>query len=426
MSTPSDQGTKAPKRNAKADACYSIAMAMAGAKSPLPGFDHRFVILGDEHGAKRYVEVGPKDVCIDVMPEYVDDCILKYFVQIKHTVKVNLMPSDMAQVRKAFRGLSPTMHEDDIAPILQKSTAGLTWNRMPFDVVPMPTPVFDEIMSRTTNWRAVMAYIGSIFDRRSDIQQYLWLSGDGMNSKGRLFYQLSEVLGSGYAPEQPPRGDSKRFWAHGVQNKRLVVFHDCDDTAFCTSGFFKSLTGGEPQRIEIKGGATYKATIPAKFCFLSNEKPDVSGSKADRRRAIYAEMKPITGDPIPEAEYNAKLAAEMPGVIYKCMAMLKELAPRGGVIPVDTEGLNRLVRTTEEEFEDFFTARLTSDENGQIERHSMRELMMDYGWRDNHKQKRFKAWLKREKGVREDRMSVSRVWAYFGVRALGNCGDPGY
>ncbi len=421
MSTPSDQDSKAPKRNKKADLIYQIAVAMCRGKTGLPKFPQRFEVLQDEAGVRRPIAVDAENVCRSVHPSFVEGEILRYFFATKHSTTVNLNPSDMRQIFNAYMSLAQPTPEEDIKPLLQRSTKGMTWNRLPFDLTDGPTPTFDEIMGRTKNAPAFMAWIGSLMFPRSDVQQYVWCHGDGLNGKSRIFNQLSKVIGPGYAPENTPRGDGGRFWTSGIIGKRLVVFNDCDDVKFPSSGFFKNLSGGEPVRVEVKGGASFKATLSAKFAFVSNLNPELSGMVADRRRAIYVEIGPIQGPLISTEEYDALLDAEIPHWLHKCVETYKRLCPKGGRIPVDQEGLENVISDAEEPLEAFFEECLVLDENAYMRPYELLNLMKANDIRYSKDQRKFIRWLMREKGIQKVRLSdKGRKRVYQGIRGVGN------
>ncbi len=214
-----------------------------------------------------------------------------------------------------------------LAPAITKPFPLVTWasdprpshHKVPFDPLPIAeitgrAPLFFELLGRMTNAHAFMAFIGSLFDEHSQRQQYVWIYGDGMNGKGALIRAIQSVLGDVISSEQPPSRDSKH-WTVGLMGKRLVVFPDCEDPSFARSGLFKSLTGEDRIRVEIKGGAILFMDMPTKFLFTSNKKPDISPIKADLRRIIFCPIKPVVHE---IDNYEATLATEVPYFISAC------------------------------------------------------------------------------------------------------------
>ena len=191
----------------------------------------------------------------------------------------------------------------------------LCFHRVPFHLdLTSSTPLFDEMMSRTSNSMALRCFIGSLLCPTSDRSQYLWLYGSGGNGKGCLLRLLRKIFNGALGSEhEPSKGD--RFWTSGLLDKRLVVFPECDDATFPASGLFKTLTGGDPVRIEKKNQAVFTADLDCKFMFLSNERPVLNDSAADRRRAIFCEIgspKTMVGN------FEKMLWLEAPAIIGKC------------------------------------------------------------------------------------------------------------
>ena len=181
-------------------------------------------------------------------------------------------------------------------------TAPLAFTRLPWHAADDITPTWDLIISRMSNADAFTAWVGSLFDETSYQQQYVWLHGKGNEGKGCINRFLMRVFGPAYCAKQPKeRGD--KFWTHDLLGKRLVVFPDCNDSAFVASGLFKSMTGGDPIPVEAKGEMAYTTRLAAKYLIISNERPDLSSETADRRRIIYCEM---TGRDDAEAHLEAE------------------------------------------------------------------------------------------------------------------------
>lgn len=226
-------------------------------------------------------------------------------------------------------------------------TNNLVMRRIPFELQDGPTPVWDELLGRMTNQEAFMAFVGSILVENSDMQQYLWLHGQGGEGKGSISRFLTDVLGHLSRSENVP-SPNDRFWTWGIKDARCVQFPDCNNTTFPASGLFKNLTGGESTRMEEKGGAVTSGLIRAKYIFLSNEKPDLSSERADTRRIIYCSFKKHGGEPNPN--YNLLLWNEGPAFLYKCLEMYKTLCPNHGVIPTDDYEINEVISINEEPY----------------------------------------------------------------------------
>lgn len=227
---------------------------------------------------------------------------------------------------------------------------GLVMRRVPLVLANGPTPYWDELMGRVTNSQALMAWFGSLFVDESNRHQYVWLHGGGDDGKGSIARFFKRVLAHLYSSQVPPTFND-RFWTHGIKDARLVVFEDCNNTSFVTSGLFKMLTGGDYVRVEIKGGSVLSLLIKAKYMFLSNEKPDISSERADEKRIIYCTVSPFKG--AADDKIETVLWDEGGAFLYKCLAMYAKMAPEHGRIVTDTTLIGEVVETNEERFSSF-------------------------------------------------------------------------
>ncbi len=220
------------------------------------------------------------------------------------------------------------------------------FHRVPFIPEPGATPLWDELLGRMDNAAAFQLWFGSLFFEQADRQTYVWLYGEGQNGKGAILRALERVFGPAYKAEQVP-ADADKFWSYWLLGKRVVAFGDTNNTKFVASGNFKSLTGGDSVRMEIKGGASFCGQLKAMFIFASNERPHLSSEKADMRRAILCELGPIVGEP--QIGYEEALWDELPAFVARCMGLYEA---RGfGPILADQEALEDWVGSLEDRYQ---------------------------------------------------------------------------
>lgn len=225
----------------------------------------------------------------------------------------------------------------------------LAFTRLPWLAKEGPCPTWDNLLGRMSNAEAFKQWVGSLFDEKSYLQQYVWLYGKGNDGKGSINRFLSKVFGPAYCSKQPKeRGDKN--WTHELLGKRVVVFPDCNDQVFITSGVFKSLTGGDPIGVEAKFEMSFCTRLNCKFLVLSNEQPMLSSEKADRRRIIYCELPSVdeSGD-----EFELKLWEEGGAFLGKCLQAYGQLAP-GTCIPTNTDEVDDLIELNELHFAEVF------------------------------------------------------------------------
>lgn len=344
---------KKPNKNAFT---ANVKAAMIGEGPPdWPPFPHRFHALVEDAGSRMVLEERQGRVVTAVKEDAVVSAILKYCEGLGNA---DLVASfEIAKSIMLFwKGVVTPVQEDDIHPVLQLSERAdeLCWHRLPFDFAAGgDTPTFDEFFSRVSNAAALQAWVGGLFDAGSDMSQYVWLYGAGENGKSRFAQFLYAVFGPSYRSEQVPAGDG-RFWSAGLIGSRVVVFPDCTDHRFVTTGRFKSLTGADVQRIERKGKDAFYMSLKSKFMFLSNERPLLSGSTADRRRAIYCETGPLPegAERIPAQVYDRRLWDEAPAFLAKCVGVYTEMCRGGGAITTEMESLEDLIEANEEPYAD--------------------------------------------------------------------------
>ncbi len=279
----------------------------------------------------------------------------------------------------------------------------LAFHRIPFLPTDAPTPLWDEIMGRMGNSKAFKTWVGSLFNSKSDRQTYVWLYGEGQNSKGAIIRALERTFGTAYKAEQVPDRRDK-FWSYWILGKRLVVFSDTNDVGFPATGFFKSLTGGDTVRMEIKGGASFSSALTAMFLFASNDRPAISSEKADLRRSILCELTAINGDPL--VGYEDALWLEMPAFIAKCLVFHVEHGP--GAIQSSTEALENWVGSIEDKYQWALNHHITIVKDiDSLQTHEKAHVLateftifVEWLFKDRHDRLEFKKFLERKHRIK--------------------------
>lgn len=320
---------------------------------------------------------------------------------------------DATKVRKLWLVLAPA-HREPFPLLTWASDWRPAYHKAPFDPKARddvkPTPLFDALIARISNGATLMAWIGGIFDEKSQRQQYIWIYGGGGDGKGALIRALERAMAPVMQNEEPPARDSKH-WTWGLVGKRLIVFADCNNASFVNSGLFKSLTGEDRIRVEIKGGAILSMDLAAKYLFTSNNRPRIPGTKANTRRIIYCEITPTEHfDP----SYEDQLADELHDFLSKCWHAHLDAThgnPRRFYSP-ETEKVNELVAETENEYAAFVEDYLAfdRDENGKLSsvvsaKHrvlrsgDMKSLMTHAGFKTEHERHLLREYLLARHGI---------------------------
>lgn len=285
--------------------------------------------------------------------------------------------------------------------VLPSSATGLSWRRLEFDPEPGPHPLWDELMSRVTNAVALQQWIGSLFHDEADRQTYVWLYGEGGDGKGALLRLLKRVFGITAAAEHVQKGGANQFWTHGLLGKRLIIFGDCNNYAFPMSGLFKSITGNDSVRVEVKGGSVYTTELNCLCIFASNEKPQVE-KEADLRRAIFCSFTPPPNKD--NHGYETDLWAEAPHILATCMQQYVTMDCLGNRITPSRLDLEEIADVASSEFESIFYRRFELAAYGastSMATHEIYRILKEEGVKSHHDIAKFYDWLKKTYGLKK-------------------------
>lgn len=394
---------------------------------PMP---ETFYIIQPDRGPPQVVELIGENVVCYVDRIRVVSCLLRYIEAHLGGSRVFALTYKMA-VECINYWASKTDPIPNPKPFANRSDNSLTFHKLPFDLIDdgKSTPYFDSILARMDNpdsaidsikqSHLVMEWFGSLFVAESDRSSYLWIYGDGGDGKGRLSRVLGRVLGGSFLGSTvPEHSGEKRFWTHGLLGKRLVAFGECNNFSFPLSGLFKSLTGGDSVTFEPKGLPTFSAVPECKFLFLSNVRPNVTGTKADMRRAVYVEMRMMNeeelGKLLPTPILDAHLWAEAPSFFGRCIAMYLQKYPDHGPILCHDQALLELIEENEEWMAELLNKYLIIDKRGSVPSSRMQEIKTLE--RLSHLEYRnWLSYLKRCCGIKAQRSMDARSWK--GVRS---------
>ncbi len=419
------EATEDEKDDPKAPAAElyeNIFSAISGSPTrllpPVP-FDIATIDVGDE-GLKELVEInGLTQVCRRVKIKRIGELIHNYtriqlarHWQYRFTANQSLAAAAYWELASSNIG-SPKL-------IRFYDEPGLCWFRLPFvldDTI--ATPLFDELLSRMTNTEAVMAWVGSIFFPESYSQQYLWIKGEGNDSKSTFARTLIKLLES-FAIVQTiaPWATDNKHWAFPLVNKRLVVFPDFKDESSLDNAILKAMTGGDPVFVDPKGAPGYMASLFCKALFISNRWPTLEDQRSNLRRAILTEIMTTTlFDPL----YEQKLFAEMQGFVSKCITVYRRICPNHGPIIVSEESKETVeanISSKNDEYEAFFDRNIeVTDVNHRIVPVELMDRLKEAFPHDRKLIDGFKRWLEDRGYKRTRENSVSgRPWRYFGIR----------
>lgn len=395
----------------------------------LPKFPRRFFVIQDQAGAMRYVEAGDDDVCHWVIENKIKNEIHHYVNRVIPASKsfsidqITTSDKGVEEILRKWRA-DPRSHIAQPPAVRQKSDPGLTFSRLPFDFVTQEDfsrcPVSEKLLKRLggDNFDALTCWIGSIFDPNADTQQYVWIYGEGGNGKSTLGWLIEKVLGHAYISTYAPSERGSPFWEDSLLGKRLVVFPDCDNFEFVTTGRFKSLTGGDQVKIEGKHKQAYSGRLDVKCLFFSNERPNIAGTAANLRRVIFCTSSPLS-DADRVVGFRDLLWAEAPYFFGSCVAKYQRCCVSGGPIAVSLGETTELVASNEEWAEALFYVNFEVSPTSKITSAQLREALLEARL-DNFRLGDFVRWMACNHGVRRKRIvnGKQKVTVYEGVKLL--------
>lgn len=325
----------------------------------IPGkpFPHDLYVLTNSRAAKSRTIVQRNPITGEVTPKELDE-VEEMIVSFGRDRDIqaaapgllvtNKRANEAAKFWRACARRIPTP-----PPTRWLDETGDTFRRLPWPLRADPsvnaTPTWNGLLKRMSNREAFIAWLGSLLHKDSYLQQYVWIFGHGDDGKGAINRFLERVFGQAYRSTQAPEKDQKRFWAADLPGARVVVFPDCNNWGFVAGGFFKTLTGGDPIRVEEKYEKSKVEILFAKYLFLSNEMPQISSEKADMRRIIFCEMEPRDGEV--DVAFEDKLYAEGGTFLSNCLAFYDKTYPNHGVINQESKGIQNWVSVVEEPYE---------------------------------------------------------------------------
>lgn len=232
---------------------------------------------------------------------------------------------------------------DDDEPVRASLPGSFPWIMEELKVL---APAWHSIMIRCENNRALMAWFGSLFERESRNPQFVYMYGDGGDSKGTIMQTLQRIFGKKlYHTENLPEKNSgaMRFFAGSLEGKLLLMCPDNGQMDVFTP-FMMALSGGDPLAVEQKGKQTRNAVNFVRPFILSNHRPHIPNKPYARRRIILVPVSPIVGPHI--AGYEDVLLDEkifffsLCKMVYDSMPSKMEIAQDQSVYVRNVEELD--------------------------------------------------------------------------------------
>lgn len=413
--------------------------------------------LVQEGGDKNHItilQMNPlRKICSVVSPDHVANELVAYIVKYDHTITVNEIPieidtSEALDAVRFWMAVDPKLgdhpprvaFEDDLCQATPDDSFDFAYNRAPFlrrtiaqqseryltlleeGEECFPTDLckdWEEMRQRVTNFDALLAWIWSLFEKDSDISQYLYLYGNGNDGKSVLASVLGKLLGSAYLTATQLDIEN-RFFLPNILGKRVCYISEASPK-FPMSGRFKALTGERAILCEIKGQQHFQSTHNCKFLFASNNKLDLSHSRADQRRVIYCEFETFEGKPkradVIVRDLYCQLMHLLPYMRAKYMQLTSD-----GTIKTDRSQAEALADEHDEEALMVFDSHFEADPKYYTSASYVAlRIRADYS---NQKMHDFKEAWRRHKKVHYiiKKVASKTIRYYFGMKPIN--GDP--
>lgn len=296
-------------------------------------------------------------------------------------------------------------------PVAFRSDPELTMNRLSYDPLPcgdvqLPSvaPTFNSMLKRiSTNRKALVQRLGSIFDMRANRKQAVWLYGPGDAGKSTIQWLISQMTGPKPVCTLSQELIKSAFFTQNLVGRRVALVPEAGSW-FIRQDRFKSLTGDRIHGVNPKGKPSYSANIDTMFFFFSNDKPEIANSKEFLSRIIDCQIDSIPEDEIlGEFEVQKRLTSEMPYIIGYCVSEYNKLSV-GRSVPVEQETLKTIAedfQSSEYEFVERYLKPGEPDDYNEHEHVTPNQLCRLYAdWlgtgRNGAKERDLKTFLRRE------------------------------
>jgi len=226
-------------------------------------------------------------------------------------------------------------------------------------------PTWDELLKIVTCNRphlvdVIEEYLGYILlGGPYYFNQMLVLSGQGSNGKSSLINAIKAVVGEeNYSAISISGMDKRPFIAAGLAGKLVNFSEEEPVTVFSDTGPLKRITGNAPMYVENKFEKGYNMTNRAKVIMSYNTIPHLGDTSTGMKRRLLAIPFDVNFDTDPDkkiSNLDAKIKAEVPGILNRALVAAQRLIKRGGFeIPPETKEIVQGMVYDSSPFEEYF------------------------------------------------------------------------
>lgn len=214
-----------------------------------------------------------------------------------------------------------------------------------------PTPDFDGFLDAVVPEcrESLMAAIYATVYAPSNLNQYIWLHGEGGDGKSSFLNALRKYLGSNLACSLGQTLNSD-FGLEDAVGKRMIILSDVKTGLSVKSQLIHNLTGHDAISINRKNKPIITTVLEPIVWVAANESPDVNfDAENESRRCLYIRMRTPSEKTLRKFSvlnedgtfrldsrgrrinngYNLTegLLNEMPAILYKCQQVFFKVSP---------------------------------------------------------------------------------------------------
>jgi hypothetical protein len=216
--------------------------------------------------------------------------------------------------------------ETEIKDVRFKSEDGYCYKRLDFDPDPnAPSTLWEtDVLPRITHNRELfMAWIGSIFDYKSNKKKYAWLHGGGDSGKSAIATFMMNLLGSA-ATTCMSDSVNNDFFNQSLVGKRFCAVSEAEPH-LVTNANWKALTGERIFKVQQKYEDDRDETLNVKYLVSSNHMPGVPKGAEYSTRIVYVKIDSVNKvDQIEETEVERLLLEGASWFLYHCIEEYKK------------------------------------------------------------------------------------------------------
>jgi hypothetical protein len=306
--------------------------------------------------------------------------------------------------------------EEDIAPVLFKNQPGYCWHRMDFDPEDSDLGLWNDVADRMSNWPAFLAWLGSLFDPKSNREQFIWMCGEGATGKSTIIDVILECFGCASLVTTCEAVEEKWFVSE-LEGKRLAHIDEAS-AKFMRGHKVKSMTGNGKQRCEAKFKSPKTININTKFIFTSNDFPDVQARKEYTRRIILCEIDPIKDRTMTRDEAEIGYKKSLPALFHRAIRAYEAHRASGSfAIDSDQETIQEYAGSADDNADRLFRKFYRVDECGWVPSSDIYESMDKMGIRSYETRRLVREW-QRLFGIKPKQKGEDRTRGYAGMRRL--------